>query len=75
MAGQSPAIGVVIVDQEGTVIFAAGIGKHQALAAPVGRRQWRADALKRRLVAIELDDRKYRGVDPGRGEHQRRLDC
>ena len=54
----SKIAGLVVVNNEGHVTFSAGLGKQRQIAGLVGNREWRAEALERRLISIEIDGRK-----------------
>jgi len=59
MDAQRTAAGIVVADGQGQVTFSAGIGKHPSIATLLGHPEWRAAALKRRLMALNLDEQKY----------------
>jgi transcriptional regulator with PAS, ATPase and Fis domain len=58
MGGRSGIAGIVIVDDKGRVTFSLGLAKHPRIVALVGNAEWRAEATKRRLVAVEIDKQK-----------------
>jgi transcriptional regulator with PAS, ATPase and Fis domain len=55
----SPAIsGIVVADNQGRVVFAAGAGKDPRVTSLVGDPEWRTDAIRRRLVPLQVDRQK-----------------
>jgi transcriptional regulator with PAS, ATPase and Fis domain len=59
MDGRSSVAGVVICDDQDHIAFSIGMGKHPRIAALVRHREWRAEAIKRRLVTLDIDDREF----------------
>jgi transcriptional regulator with PAS, ATPase and Fis domain len=59
MDGRSRVAGVVIADDEDHIAFSIGMGKHPRIAALVRHHEWRAEAIKRRLVTLDIDDREF----------------
>jgi transcriptional regulator with PAS, ATPase and Fis domain len=54
----SAVSGLVVADNQGRVVFSAGYGKDARVTSLIADREWRSDAVKRRIVALELDNRK-----------------
>ncbi|GJD53106.1 Anaerobic nitric oxide reductase transcription regulator NorR [Methylobacterium crusticola] len=56
MAGQRPEIaGIVAVDEAGRVAFGAGLGLDPRVRSLAADRDWREEAVRRRLTALSLD--------------------
>ena len=58
MSGPSRISGIVIADGQGRVTYSVGLGRHPGIATLVGQPEWCADAIKRRLVAVDIDKQK-----------------
>jgi len=58
MRGPSGISGIVIADDQGHVAFSVGRGNDPRIVSLVGQQEWRADALKRRLVTVEINKQK-----------------
>jgi transcriptional regulator with PAS, ATPase and Fis domain len=55
----APAIsGIVIADSEGRIVFATGTGKDERIGSLVREKEWRIDAIRRRLVPLQIDKQK-----------------
>lgn len=55
----SPAVsGIVVSDNQGHIVFAAGLGKDARITSLVEDKEWRSDALRRRLVPLQIDKLK-----------------
>jgi transcriptional regulator with PAS, ATPase and Fis domain len=58
MKASSAISGIVVADNQGRVVFAAGAGKDERIISLVGERDWRADAIRRRLTSLQIDKQK-----------------
>jgi transcriptional regulator with PAS, ATPase and Fis domain len=58
MKVSSAISGIVVADNQGRVVFAAGAGKDERIVSLVGEQDWRADAIRRRLTSIQIDKQK-----------------